>query len=486
MPIDPSILLGFRGPQINDPLETAQRIMSLKQLGQLGRYRDVSTRKTEEDMAYEREQRKLEREQEELAKKRTEAYNKALRDNTTIDDKTGKVNFNENGIEAALARSGYPDLVQKYKEGRFQIEKSLKEMKEADLKRTKEEAALFAQLAGSVVNAKPEHRAKAYAGARTQAKQLGLQIPDALPEQYSEDFLPDLEQIYWGSLSVEKQAELTKPKDVTGSLQEFKTSFYPGWLQDNNLAPNAVNERKAYEEWKNIGRTKAAPSTIRTQEGVMQWNEQTQKFDTKAGDLPKTTRDVEDLTDEDIDGLARQVGTGQVNITNLPSPVRLKVLKSLSARGQTILPKELRTNLSKANTAFAILDKLEDTLEDVEKSKGTAEFAKNILRLQREATGTARQIGRAFGEVGVFTDQDKEDFRRLLTGFGGVAGLTTLAGTQPKLIRTFLEDVRDILNRTLQRQFKSGTASYEELMQQLGSEKDGGTDIDALRDKYVY
>jgi hypothetical protein len=60
--------------------------------------------------------------------------------------------------------------------------------------------------------------------------------------------------------TAQDKAEGKEP--ATGSLREFESAFYPGWLADRNLPPSATNQYKAYLDWQEGRRPRiAVPGT---------------------------------------------------------------------------------------------------------------------------------------------------------------------------------------------------------------------------------
>lgn len=49
-----------------------------------------------------------------------------------------------------------------------------------------------------------------------------------------------------------EEREIAAEGRPTGTLREFKESYYPGWLEEKGLQPSAVNEKNALEDWRKL------------------------------------------------------------------------------------------------------------------------------------------------------------------------------------------------------------------------------------------
>ena len=148
-------------------------------------------------------------------------------------------------------------------------------------------------------------------------------------------------------------------------------------------------------------------------------------------------------SEEDSELAANRIATGEAKLTDFSVNARPRILRKLE--GSRIVPPKAREELKKIGQAESIVDQFEKTLLDFVEDKS----AKNAFRLSTQRNAFARKLGRALGEVGVFTDQDKQDFARLLSP-GGVV----IAAVSDDIAFQAIDDMRELFNRVRQREIE--------------------------------
>lgn len=149
--------------------------------------------------------------------------------------------------------------------------------------------------------------------------------------------------------------------------------------------------------------------------------------------------------DPAIDTFADQVHTGQIQFSSIPVKYKAAVSKHLGFNKQGILTPAQATKLDQFIPAEAAVEKLEGSLQKFLDTPATSPGDKVAAALQYEAerSGLTRLVGRALGEKGVFTDEDKKDFAKLLgTGIVGATIMPSVAQGRLKEIKSLMEKVR--------------------------------------------
>ncbi len=239
MPIDPSIPLRARAPQMQSPLESYGRMMQIKNLYQYGKNLDAQGRKLAEEEA-KRQQ----------AAKAVKAYSELMRKHTTIND-DGTVKTNPAAIRSGLIEMGYPDIAQKYEEGRLKSAKALSDLNLAELKEGAQQWGMIGQLSGGVVdafNANPEDGPAAYSLALRKGKEAGLDFSSLPPvSEFTPDIVGELEMFRWLSLGAKEQIDLQIKKSSPKTTED--------WL---GLASRTMGSAKGQVAWdKGLGFLKA-------------------------------------------------------------------------------------------------------------------------------------------------------------------------------------------------------------------------------------
>jgi hypothetical protein len=143
---------------------------------------------------------------------------------------------------------------------------------------------------------------------------------------------------------------------------------------------------------------------------------------------------VESMTPEEIEGLSRQVVSGEIEITALPNrkgnDVRTVVLKNINDTGRVILKPKARDTMQVLSAAEGILDELSAMSANINVgnsgtrwlsgSKAAAEGAiqsrPDVAVYNSARTGFLATIARATGERGVLTDRDILRAQQLIPG----------------------------------------------------------------------
>ena len=132
-------------------------------------------------------------------------------------------------------------------------------------------------------------------------------------------------------------------------------------------------------------------------------------------DLRQKQQEAREGTEDDAQRAADRIASGEVKINDFSVASRNKILRKLE--GYRIVPQKTRDELKKLGKGEEVVSLFEKTLDDFADNPTAA----NAFRLSTQRVALARPIGKGiFGEVGVFTDQDKEDFANILSP-GGVA-----------------------------------------------------------------
>jgi hypothetical protein len=146
-----------------------------------------------------------------------------------------------------------------------------------------------------------------------------------------------------------------------------------------------------------------------------------------------------------IDSFAEQVLTNQISFESIPSKYRPVVSLKIAQRGGVVIPPKLQDKLMHFTEAREAVNTIYDAVESYQDARGV-EKAWAGYKLNSTIDALTRTVGRALGEKGVFTDQDKVDFRKLLSP-GIVVSLT-----DPARAAKWVKDVEGLMNRVEQKQ----------------------------------
>jgi len=167
------------------------------------------------------------------------------------------------------------------------------------------------------------------------------------------------------------------------------------------------------------------------------------------------------FTDEQAELAARQIAAGQATLKDYPQAQRIKIGQIAEKKDLLFLPPAVRQDISKLEKGKAVIERFKKTLEDFASDKSV----KNAFRLSTQRLAFARPIGKGvFGEVGVFTDQDKEDFANILSPGGVPLAIFTkkpenVTNEEISLAFLAIQDlegvVNDVQERTISSSFKT-------------------------------
>jgi hypothetical protein len=261
--MDPSVLLKQRGVQWSDPLDDYSKLQTLRQMMDQRRIREQQ---------YQMHQLAMQKSQQEMAdaQQLREALSGGIPVDANLSDMVKR--FGPKGVDlySALRQAQSAEATRKTAE--------LTQQKTAlDLQgeRAKREANTYAAVTalpqdqqqdwwdtnvggGLPVDRPPsalEEQAKyaeAYGGEALQKRR------DAQEKAIRDNALYaiDVPKHIAEAKTAQDKAEGKEP--ATGSLREFETAFYPGWLADRNLPPSATNQYKAYLDWQEGRRPRIA------------------------------------------------------------------------------------------------------------------------------------------------------------------------------------------------------------------------------------
>jgi hypothetical protein len=167
---------------------------------------------------------------------------------------------------------------------------------------------------------------------------------------------------------------------------------------------------------------------------------------------------VESMTPEEIEGLSRQVVSGEIEITALPNrkgnDVRTVVLKNINDTGRVILKPKARDTMQVLSAAEGILDELSAMSANinvgdsgtrwVSGSKAAAEGAiqsrPDVAVYNSARKGFLATIARATGERGVLTDRDVMRAQQLIPG---IFDSKEVATGKLLMLREFITGMKD-------------------------------------------
>jgi len=142
-----------------------------------------------------------------------------------------------------------------------------------------------------------------------------------------------------------------------------------------------------------------------------------------------------------IQAMADQVLSNQIEFSAVPAKLKPGVSMRIAEQNGIIIPKDLNEKLSQFAEARAVTSEIYDALEDYIKAEGIGGNAEAAYRLKNTVDGLTRLVGRALGEKGVFTDQDKADFRSLL------APSYVITLTTPEMAQRWVRRVEGVFDR---------------------------------------
>lgn len=212
MPIDPSIILRGQGVQLDNPMDTMAKGMSLKQLAMQSRTAE-----------------------------RTEADDKTLRDayqKNTSAGPDGKISLNRTGVLADLTSAG---LGQKAMDLQSGFAKQDAEVSEQQMKVQLDQAKMKKQLMWSVTDP------TSYVAARERAIALKLPNADKLPPSYPGDQI--MRRFQMGTLDAEAQ-EVAKWKQKEFDQNERKIKAVAGAqvAKAGKVSPTQAKQQGLYQQ----------------------------------------------------------------------------------------------------------------------------------------------------------------------------------------------------------------------------------------------
>lgn len=179
MPLDPNIILQGRGVQLDNPLDVANKALTMKQLSQ-------STQRNGQVLADE------------------QALRDAYKQNTSV-GADGKASLNRGGVANTLSSLGRGDLAMD----------AQNKMGQQDMEKLTEHAKIAKQLAFSITDA------PSYEYARQQGIKMGLPRAETLPAEFDPNFV---KQMQMGTLSAEEQlGNYWKEREMQIKEHEAKT-----------------------------------------------------------------------------------------------------------------------------------------------------------------------------------------------------------------------------------------------------------------------
>jgi len=112
---------------------------------------------------------------------------------------------------------------------------------------------------------------------------------------------------------------------------------------------------------------------------------------------------------------ADRLNSGQIKFSEVPRQARGEVLKAMGLSGKGILTQDMQGKLEQFTEANQAVQQIKQGIEDFTNAPmGTQKLSKG-LQLRANISALTRLVGRSLGEKGVFTDQDKADFEKLLS-----------------------------------------------------------------------
>lgn len=167
----------------------------------------------------------------------------------------------------------------------------------------------------------------------------------------------------------------------------------------------------------------------------------------------RAAHDSKNLTDEDramVPTYANQVATGQIKVSEVPGVALKKAVLAHMGMGDIAVPsKALLDKMDQYTPAIAAVAKIEGTLKTyMDPNTPAIKRAEALAQFDTERNALSRHVGRNFGEKGVFTDQDKKDFARLL------APGTMATAIFPSFARNRLNELKKLVDDIKTREFE--------------------------------
>jgi hypothetical protein len=190
-------------------------------------------------------------------------------------------------------------------------------------------------------------------------------------------------------------------------------------------------------------------------------------------DATKAARAVPEQDDEILSSLAQQVASGQLKPSQIPGKPEYKraVLAKIGMSGTAIPDPKFLEKMDQFSTAQSMMGSLTESINNFKNAKGIVESTKALAQVSAEREAFSRLVGRSLGEKGVFTDQDKEDFARVLTTSTPVlAWAPSWSEERAKRLGKVMETVR---KRTLDDFEKRSGAKYREGGRLTGAGNEG-------------
>ena len=231
MPIDPSIPLQIRGPQIDSPMQTMGQMMSLQQLAQRGKSQG------------------LEMQQREAEIEKLRVFNEISR------QASGKpIKERDKFICARLTERGYAQECQKYQTGQLGLKKTLSELKESEWDEAERELLFIQKSLTPYMKAKPEGRPSQFRFLCDVLEKRGIDsVKFGCNEEYDPGNHEDLASVFHSSDRAHQNLmDSKKPQMGTPKHQEWR--FLRG------IPSNAKLTKEQVADWNEYRRTSRDPS----------------------------------------------------------------------------------------------------------------------------------------------------------------------------------------------------------------------------------
>lgn len=220
-------------PQMQDPLETAGKVMSLQNLLQ---------QRQSNAMTLQVNQMRLQQMQQDM------------------DDEVSAreiMRKHGNDLEKALPElysTLGPEKGAKLATSLNQQAESRAKMTVTQLEQLTKGADYLGSQASAILSLPEDQRPSAYEALISRLPKEALQ---KIPAQYPGEAW--MQSYVRGAMSAKEQAEMDRqrrldeaPPKPTGDYAEFIGTYYPGWLEEKGLPKSALNEKKAYDDWKAV------------------------------------------------------------------------------------------------------------------------------------------------------------------------------------------------------------------------------------------
>jgi hypothetical protein len=263
--MDPSVLLKLRSPQWSDPLDDYSKLQTLRQMMDQRRIREQQYQLQQQAMQEHVRKAQYEQEDRQRAMTIRELFaknpNPSFQDIAAVDPATAiKLDTDRRLMQSAASQQAKSALDlqgerAKREANTYAAVTALPQDQQQDWWDTNVGGGLPVDRPPTA----PEEQAKyaeAYGGEALQKRR------DAQEKAIRDNALYaiDLPKHIAEAKTAQDKAEGKEP--ATGSLREFESAFYPGWLADRNLPPSATNQYKAYLDWQEGRRPRiAVPGT---------------------------------------------------------------------------------------------------------------------------------------------------------------------------------------------------------------------------------